>query len=54
MNKFLSEEEKNTIISEIPLEKIGDVEDVANCVLFLANTNYITGQIIQVNGGWNI
>lgn len=54
MNKFLTEEEKEQIISEIPLEHIGNVEDVADCVLFLANANYITGQVIQVNGGWNI
>ena len=54
MNKFLSKEEKEQIISEIPLEHIGNVEDVADCVLFLANANYITGQVIQVNGGWNI
>ena len=54
MNKFLTKEEKEQIISEIPLEHIGNVEDVADCVLFLANANYITGQVIQVNGGWNI
>ena len=54
MNKFLTEEEKQEIIKEIPLEHIGNVEDVADCVLFLANAEYITGQIIQVNGGWNI
>jgi len=54
MNKFLTEEEKQEIIKEIPLEHIGNVEDVADCVLFLANAEYITGQVIQVNGGWNI
>ena len=54
MNKFLSNEEKNQIINEIPLEKIGKPSDIADCVLFLANSNYITGQIIQINGGWNI
>ena len=54
MNKFLSNEEKNQIINEIPLEKIGNPNDIADCVLFLANSDYITGQIIQINGGWNI
>lgn len=54
MNKFLTEEEKKKIIEEIPLEHIGNVEDIADSVLFLANAEYITGQIIQVNGGWNI
>ena len=54
MNNFLNEEEKKQLISEIPLEKIGTPDDVAECVLFLVKSNYITGQIIQVNGGWNI
>ena len=54
MNKFLKKKKKKSIISEIPLEKIGNVSDISECVLFLANSSYITGQIIQVNGGWNI
>lgn len=54
MNNFLNEDEKKQLISEIPLEKIGTPDDVAECVLFLVKSNYITGQIIQVNGGWNI
>ena len=38
----------------IPLGKIGTPEDVANTVLFLASdmSNYITGEIIDVNGGF--
>ena len=54
MNNFLTEEEKKQIISEIPLEHIGKVEDISDCVMFLANADYITGQVIQVNGGWNV
>lgn len=54
MNNNLTEYEKNQIINEIPLERIGNVSDIADSVLFLANSNYITGQILQVNGGWNI
>ena len=54
MNKFLSAEEKKQIEQEIPLEHIGKTEDVAETVLFLANSGYITGQVIQVNGGWNV
>lgn len=54
MNKFLTEEERKKIIEEIPLEHIGNAEDIADCVLFLINADYITGQVIQVNGGWNI
>lgn len=54
MNKFLTIEEKNEIISDIPLQRIGLPSDVADTVLFLSNNSYITGQVIQVNGGWNI
>lgn len=54
MNNSLTNCEKQNIISEIPLEKMGCPQDVSDCVLFLAKSNYITGQIIQVNGGWNI
>lgn len=54
MNSFLTDCEKEEIISEIPLEKIGETKDISKCVLFLDNSDYITGQIIQVNGGWNI
>jgi len=51
--KNLSEEQKKEIIKEIPLQRIGDVEDVAHCVAFLLSdeAQYITGEIIQVDGG---
>ncbi len=54
MNKNLSEADKNEIIKEIPLEKIGTTKDIADCVEYLINAEYVTGQVIQVNGGWNI
>ncbi|MGI2257603.1 3-oxoacyl-[acyl-carrier-protein] reductase [Candidatus Cardinium hertigii] len=40
-------------IQNIPLKRVGLPEDVANCALFLASdaSNYITGQVIQVDGG---
>lgn len=40
---------------DVPLNKIGTSEDVANAVYFLASdeSNYITGQVISVNGGIN-
>ena len=53
MNKFLTDDEKKQILNEIPLEKFGSTSDVADCVLFLADSAYITGQVIQINGGWN-
>jgi len=53
MNSHLSEEDIEAIREEIPLMKIGECEDIANAAFFLAsdNANYITGQIIAVNGG---
>lgn len=54
MNKFLSEDEKKEIINEIPLEKIGKKEEVTKCIKWLIESNYVTGQIIQVDGGWSI
>jgi 3-oxoacyl-[acyl-carrier protein] reductase len=40
-------------VKQVPLRRLGTTEDVANCVLFLASeaASYITGQVIQVNGG---
>lgn len=54
MNKNLTSDEKKEIIQEIPLERIGTVEDVVIAVQMLIESKYITGQIIQVNGGWKI
>jgi NAD(P)-dependent dehydrogenase (short-subunit alcohol dehydrogenase family) len=43
----------NQICSSIPLGRIGDVDEVAGCCLFLASglSNFVTGAIIDVNGG---
>jgi 3-oxoacyl-[acyl-carrier protein] reductase len=41
-------------IQQIPAGRLGQPADVANAVLFLASeeTNYITGQVVPVTGGW--
>lgn len=56
MNGHLDEDELDAILSEIPLGKLGHVDDIANMVRFLVSgeANYMTGQIVQVNGGWYI
>ncbi len=41
----------NELISEVPLGRLGSVEEVANAVLFLAENKYITGQDLSVSGG---
>lgn len=53
MTKVLNEMKRENIISQIPLKKFGRVEDIANVALFLAseNSDYITGQVIHVDGG---
>lgn len=54
MNNRLSNEEIENIKEEIPLEKIGETEDIAKCVDWLIEDNYTTGQVISINGGWVI
>ena len=53
MTDKLTDEIKDNIKSSIPMRKIGEPKDVANLVKFLANdeTGYITGQVINVDGG---
>jgi 3-oxoacyl-[acyl-carrier protein] reductase len=53
MTQGLSAEAKAELIRQIPLGRWGTPQDVANCVGFLvsAQASYITGQVIQVNGG---
>ncbi len=54
MNNNFTIEELEKLNEEIPLGKIGEPDDIAKAVLFLLNNEYITGQILQINGGWNI
>lgn len=53
MTEQLSLEQKGKLASLIPLERLGEVEDVAEACLFLASpaSSYITGQVLSVNGG---
>ena len=53
MTASLSDELKSTIASQIPLSRIGDAEEVAKAVTFLASegASYITGQVLAVDGG---
>ena len=36
---------------QIPLRRFGTVEDIAEACVFLAETKYVTGQVLNVNGG---
>ena len=46
-----TEEQKSKVISSIPLNRMGSENDISEAVKFLAKSNYITGQIIKVDGG---
>ena len=53
MTDKLSDEQKKALSAQIPLARLGEAQDVANAALFLASaeSSYITGQILSVNGG---
>ena len=53
MTRELGEEVVSQLLAQVPLQKLGSVEDVARAVRFLASEDarYITGQVLGVNGG---
>ncbi len=53
MTDKLTDEQKNAFLVNIPLKRVAEPEDIASAVAFLASddANYITGQILHVNGG---
>lgn len=53
MTRVLSEDQKKNILSQVPLKRLGLVSDIANVAAFLASedSDYITGQVIHVDGG---
>lgn len=54
MNNSLSKEEIEIIKEEIPLGKIGKTQDISKCIEWLIEDEYVTGQVISINGGWLI
>ncbi|MEY8204628.1 MAG: 3-oxoacyl-ACP reductase FabG [Bermanella sp.] len=56
MTDALSEEQKNVMLVNIPMARLGQPQEVANTVKFLASDDaaYITGQVLHVNGGLNM
>jgi 3-oxoacyl-[acyl-carrier protein] reductase len=53
MTRALSEEQQNALKVNIPLGRLGEADDVANAVVFLASdqAGYVTGTTLHVNGG---
>ena len=53
MNGFLSDEEHEMLLDEIPAGRMGKPEEVADLVLKLVEApDYLTGQVIKMDGGW--
>ena len=53
MTQALADEQREAMLSQVPLGRLGEGEDIANAVLFLASGGgaYITGETLHVNGG---
>jgi 3-oxoacyl-[acyl-carrier protein] reductase len=53
MTDALSEKVREELTTQIPLERLGSADDIANAVVFLASeqSGYITGHVLSVNGG---
>ncbi|MBZ9611774.1 pteridine reductase [Rheinheimera sp. MA13] len=50
----LQEQDKAAILAQIPLQRLGTPDDIANTLLFLLQSPYVSGQIITVDGGRSI
>jgi len=53
MTRVLPEEQRDSMLTQVPLGRLGEGKDIANAVLFLASAAgaYITGETLHVNGG---
>lgn len=54
MNNELTKEDLNEIVSQIPLGRIAKPDEIVKSVKWLIDDEYVTGQIISVDGGWII
>jgi NAD(P)-dependent dehydrogenase (short-subunit alcohol dehydrogenase family) len=53
MSQAIPQKDREFLIQQIPMQRLGTPEDVAEAVLFLSSSaaDYITGQVLNVNGG---
>lgn len=54
MNNDLTEEDIKELEGEIPLGRMGKPEELVSTVKMLIENTYITGQVIEINGGWHM
>lgn len=54
MTEAVSEEAKQEALKQIPLKQFGSPADIAHAAVFLAENDYITGQVLVVDGGMTI
>jgi len=52
--KAVTDDQKQKVLSRVPMRRPGSPEDIAEAVLFLIRADYITGQTLHVDGGWSI
>jgi len=54
MGRTIPEEVRNWMLTNIPMGRFGEADEIANVILFLSSdlASYVTGQTIHVNGGW--
>ena len=50
-DQALDHQQQKNIIDSIPMQRIGNPTDIAHCVLYLAQAHYVTGEIVNVDGG---
>ena len=50
----LDEADKKAILEQVPLRRLGNENDIAQAIAFLIDANYITGHILNVDGGRSI
>lgn len=47
----VSEQEKDAVLAQVPLQRLGNTEDITGAVGFLLSAAYVTGQVLKVDGG---
>lgn len=52
INKSLTKDELDEFLADVPMGRMGTPEEVADCVYFLCDATYVTGQVLGVDGGY--